>query len=86
MGVDVLRKLGMRGYSAVRAEQTFLQFDEAALTKLAYQRHDLKKYIASVREEIEHKEELLKNDLVFTPNDNDHAWDSEHMRETIQRT
>ncbi len=86
MGVDVLRKLGMRGYSAVRAGQNFLKFDEAALIKLSHQRHDLNKYIASVREEIEHQEELLKNDLVFTPNDNDHAWDSEHMRETIQRS
>jgi monovalent cation:H+ antiporter-2, CPA2 family len=86
MGVDVLRKLGMRGYSAVRAGQNFLKFDEAALVKLSHHRHDLNKYIASVREEIDHQEELLKNDLVFTPNDNDHAWDSEHMRETIQRS
>jgi CPA2 family monovalent cation:H+ antiporter-2 len=86
LGVDVLRTLGMRGYSAVRAGQNFLKFDEAALVKLAKQRHDMKQYIASVREEIEHQEELLKNDFNFSPNDNDHAWDSEHMRETIQRS
>jgi CPA2 family monovalent cation:H+ antiporter-2 len=86
MGVDILRKLGMRGYSAFRAGQNFLKFDEAALPKLAKQRHDMSSYIASVREEIEHQEELLKNDFNFVPNDTDHAWDSETMREVIQKT
>jgi CPA2 family monovalent cation:H+ antiporter-2 len=84
LGVDVLRSLGMRGYTAFRAGQNFLKFDEAALVKLSKQRHDLKQYIASVREEIQHQEELLKNDLIFSPNDNDHAWDSQHMRETLK--
>ncbi|HLO79873.1 MAG TPA: NAD-binding protein, partial [Chitinophagaceae bacterium] len=84
LGVDVLRSLGMRGYTAFRAGQNFLKFDEAALVKLSKQRHDIKQYIASVREEIQHQEELLKNDLVFSPNDNDHAWDSQHMRETLK--
>ncbi|HSF45508.1 MAG TPA: monovalent cation:proton antiporter-2 (CPA2) family protein [Chitinophagaceae bacterium] len=83
MGVDVLRTLGMRGYSAVRAGQNFFKFDEAALPKLAKQRHDFKSYIASVRAEIEHQEELLRNDFNFSPNDNDHAWDSEQMRDVI---
>ena len=86
LGVDVLRTLGMRSYSAVRAGQNFFKFDEAALPNLAKQRHDFKTYIASVRAEIEHQEELLKNDFNFSPNDNDHAWDSEHMRETIQKS
>jgi CPA2 family monovalent cation:H+ antiporter-2 len=85
LGVDVLRTLGMRGYSAVRAGQNFFKFDEAALPKLAKQRHDFKTYIASVRAEIEHQEELLKNDFNFSPNDNDHAWDSDQMREVINQ-
>lgn len=85
LGVDVLKTLGMRGYSAVRAGQNFFKFDEAGLPKLAKQRHDFKTYIASVRAEIEHQEELLKNDFNFSPNDNDHAWDSEQMREVINK-
>jgi monovalent cation:H+ antiporter-2, CPA2 family len=85
MGVDVLRSLGMRGYSAYRAGQNFLKFDEAALPKLAKQHHDLSRYIISVREEIEHQEELIRNDFQFVPNDNDHAWDSQHMRETLTK-
>jgi CPA2 family monovalent cation:H+ antiporter-2 len=85
LGVDVLRTLGMRGYSAVRAGQNFFKFDEAALPKLAKERHDFKTYIASVRAEIEHQEELLKNDFNFSPNENDHAWDSEQMREVISK-
>jgi CPA2 family monovalent cation:H+ antiporter-2 len=85
LGVDVLRTLGMRSYSAVRAGQNFFKFDEAALPKLAKQRHDFKTYIASVRAEIEHQEELLKNDFNFSPNENDHAWDSEQMREVISK-
>jgi CPA2 family monovalent cation:H+ antiporter-2 len=85
MGVDVLRSLGVRAYSATRAGQNFLKYDEAALSKLSKMRHDIKQYIASVREEIEHQETLLRSDLNFTPNENDHAWDSEEMRQVINR-
>jgi CPA2 family monovalent cation:H+ antiporter-2 len=83
MGVDILRSMGMRGYSAMRAGQNFLKYDEAALAKLARKRGDLNSYIASVREEIEHQEELLRNDLQQAPNTADHAWDSEEMRNRI---
>ena len=85
MGVDVLRKLGVRGYTAYRAGQNFIRYDEAALPKLGRHRHDMKQYIKNVREQISLQEELLNNDLVSTPNSNDHAWDSQHMRETINR-
>jgi len=85
LGVDVLRALGMRGYSAVRAGQNFFRYDEAALEKLSTKRHDLSQYIASVREEIEHQEELLRGDLEFTPNSNDHAWDSQQMRDALNK-
>lgn len=84
MGVDVLHELGMRAYTATRAGQNFFKYDEAALAKLSTQRHNLSDYIASVREEIAHQEELLQTDLDFRPNENDHAWDSEEMREVIK--
>lgn len=84
MGVDVLHMLGMRAYTATRAGQNFFKYDEAALEKLSTQRHNLSDYIASVREEIAHQEELLQTDLDFRPNENDHAWDSEEMREVIK--
>ncbi len=85
MGVDVLRALGMRGYSATRAGQNFFKFDEEAMSRLSRKRHDIKQYIASVREEIEHQEELLQSDFNFSPNDNDHAWDSDEMRQTLNK-
>lgn len=85
MGVDVLRRLGHRSYSAVRAGQNFLKYDEEALWKLAEHRHDMKQYIYNVRRQIELQEVLLNNDKQFNPTDGDHAWDSEHMRETINR-
>lgn len=83
MGVDVLHLLGMRAYTATRAGQNFFKYDEAALVKLSTQRHNLSDYIASVREEIAHQEELLQTDLDFRPNENDHAWDSEGMRRVV---
>lgn len=85
MGVDVLTNMGMRHYTAFRAGQNFLKYDEAALEKLGKQRHDLNQYIASVREEIEHQEELLKNDIQIIPNTTDHAWDSQQLRETFNK-
>jgi CPA2 family monovalent cation:H+ antiporter-2 len=85
LGVDVLRALGMRSYSAMRAGQNFFRYDEEALTRLSKTRHNLNQYIASVREEIDHQEELLQADISFTPNENDHAWDSEHMRQELNR-
>ena len=85
MGVDVLRALGICSYSAARAEQNFLKYDEASLSKLSKTRHDIKQYIASVREEIEHQEELLRSDINFSPNENDHGWDSLQLRETLNK-
>ena len=83
LGVDVLRKLGYRGYSASRQGQNFLKYDEQALWKLSDSKHDMKQYISNVRQQIELQEQLLKADLEEKPNDTDHAWDSEFMRESI---
>jgi CPA2 family monovalent cation:H+ antiporter-2 len=83
LGVDVLKLLGHRHYTAYRAGQNFIKYDEQALSVLASERHDMKQYIVSVRQLIELQEELLSTDRQINPNLNDHAWDSQHMRELI---
>jgi CPA2 family monovalent cation:H+ antiporter-2 len=81
LGIDVLTKLGYRRYSAVRAGQNFIKYDEAAMHKLAPQRHDESAYIFTVREQIQLQEQLLTNDREANPTLNDHAWDSDLLTE-----
>ena len=75
LGVDALVKLGFRRYTATRAGQNFLKYDEAALPELATHRHDQEAYICRTRKQISMQEELLRNDLEHNPALNDHAWD-----------
>ena len=79
-GVDVLVKLGFRRFSATRAGQNFMKYDEAALLKLAPHRHDQKDYIASAREQIQLQEQMLAADREVGAAINDHAWDSALMK------
>jgi monovalent cation:H+ antiporter-2, CPA2 family len=80
LGVDVLRQLGHGAHTAYRAGQAFLKYDEAALTTLAPDRHDMSRYIASVRDQIAQQEALLLADREFDPGAGDHSWDSEELR------
>jgi CPA2 family monovalent cation:H+ antiporter-2 len=75
-GVDVLACLGHRRYSATRAGQNFMRYDEAAMHHLAPHRHDTSDYISSAREQIMLQEQLLASDRDSIHNQNDHAWDS----------
>jgi len=86
MGVDILKRLGHRHYSAFRAAQNFIKYDEASMRKLAADRHDRKQYISRVREEIQIQESQLKVDMRRRnqSGDTDHAWDSEQMREATK--
>ena len=77
LGVDCLVKLGYRRYSATRAGQNFLKYDEAAMHKLAQQRHDKSAYIFTVREQVQLQEQLLTSDREVNPTLGDHAWDSD---------
>ena len=86
VGVDVLKMLGQRCYTAHRAGLNFQRYDEAALRKLAGERHDMGKYINSVREQIAMQEQLLRTDLGLDPTANDHAWDSEYLREGLGKS
>ena len=77
LGIDCLVKLGFRRYSATRAGQNFLKYDEAAMHKLAPHRHDKSAYIFTAREQIQLQEQLLANDREVNPTLGDHAWDSD---------
>jgi len=83
LGVDVLKKLGFRSYTATRAGQNFLKYDETAFKHLYEFRKDQKNYIVRVREKIKEQEKLLQNDLQVNPTTGDHAWDSDHMRNVV---
>lgn len=77
LGVDALVELGFRRYSATRAGQNFLKYDEAAMHRLVPHRHDERAYIFTTREQVELQERLLAHDREANPALNDHAWDSE---------
>jgi monovalent cation:H+ antiporter-2, CPA2 family len=81
LGVDALIKLGFRRYSATRAGQNFIKYDEGAMRLLAAHRHDQSSYIFQTREQISIQEEMLTNDREVVPNINDHAWDSDEYKE-----
>jgi CPA2 family monovalent cation:H+ antiporter-2 len=83
LGVDALTQLGHRKYSATRQGQRFIKYDEAAIRKLAAKRHDKMAYLATVKDEIEMQEQLLKNDMHINFSTFDHAWDSEHLKKEI---
>lgn len=79
LGVDALRELGMTAYTATRAGQNFMKYDEQGLWALAEHRHDQKAYISEARARIELSEELLERDMKDKGMTGDHAWDSEPL-------
>ena len=83
LGVDVLRRLGHRAYTAHRAGQQFLRYDEDALARLATERYDMNRYIVTARAQIAEQEALLLADRAIDPTSSDHAWDSEELRQTV---
>jgi monovalent cation:H+ antiporter-2, CPA2 family len=85
LAVDVLGKLGQRSYTATRQGQKFMQYDEDSIREMAGLRHDMKQYVLKARETFKLQEELLAKDLAQEPGDNDHAWDSETIRETLRK-
>jgi CPA2 family monovalent cation:H+ antiporter-2 len=83
LAVDVLKALGHRAFTATRQAQKFIRYDEEALRKLAKQRHDMRRYVTSVRQEIESQEQLLLSDLQTFMETDDSAWDGATLRESI---
>jgi len=78
-GVDVLASLGHRRYSATRAGQDFMKYDEAAMHQLAPHRHDESNYIFNAKEQIRLQEQLLASDRAINHTQNDHAWDQKQQ-------
>ena len=81
LGIDALVTLGQRKYTATRQGQRFIKYDTETTMKLASKRHDRMAFLATMKDEIELQEELLRNDAFTKLNESDHAWDSEVIKE-----
>lgn len=80
MGVDVLKNLGIRSYTAHRAARIFFKKDESNLKKLASIK-DEEEYINTAREYIEELETILSNERKDNILGNDMSWDEESLIE-----
>ncbi len=85
-GVDALRLLGRRAYSAFRAANKFRAHDEEAVRELAKMRHDQKLYINTARQRIGDLEALLLSDVEDAGETRDLGWDTETLREEFGDT
>lgn len=78
MGVDTMKLLGHRSYTATRAAQTFLKYDEMAVKKLSSIR-DQKQYINTSREFIEELEKIIQNDSRMPDITREKGWDDDSL-------
>jgi len=81
MGEDVLKKLGFRAYTIHRLAKQFRDYDEEALKVLVKFKGNKDEYISKVKKQIELQETLLSGELMRKFSMNDHAWDSDAMKE-----
>lgn len=80
MGVEALRQLGIRSFTATRSARKFRCHDEDALRELATMRHDKKRYINRARERIRLLEETLLAEQRTDDPERDAGWDIESLR------
>lgn len=85
VGVDVMKMLGHRSYSAQRAARTFLRLDEQNLKKLA-SIQDRDEYIITARAEMEELERMLQVDINQSANAVDKGWDDDSLIADANRT
>jgi len=78
VGVDAMKFLGYRSYSAQRSARTFLKHDEYNLKRLAAIR-EKEQYIHTVREVIEELESIIKADRDDITLSRDAGWDEESL-------
>ena len=78
VGVDTMRFLGYRTYTAQRAARTFRRIDEENLKKLASIK-DSDEYIISARARIEELEKMLQQDMGQEMAIVDTGWDEESL-------
>ncbi len=78
VGLDAMKLLGYRAYSAQRAARTFLKYDELSLKKLASIREE-DQYIVTARELIEELESIIKADNHNLITNRDAGWDEDGL-------
>ncbi|GMQ28534.1 monovalent cation:proton antiporter-2 (CPA2) family protein [Algoriphagus confluentis] len=81
MGEDALKKLGFRAYTIHRLAAQFKKYDEEALEVLVQYKNNREEYISKVKKQIDLQETLLSGELAKKFSLNDHAWDSDAMKE-----
>lgn len=80
LGVDALVEMGHRKYSATRQGQRFIKYDDETTRRIASKRHDKMAFLATIQDELEMQEELLRNDLHTNFKASDHSWDSSVLK------
>jgi len=78
VGVDVMRFMGYRTYTAQRAARAFIKLDEANLKKLSSIR-DPDEYVVAARANIEELEKILQADTQSLQRSIDKGWDEEGL-------
>jgi CPA2 family monovalent cation:H+ antiporter-2 len=79
MGVDALKILGHRSYTAQRAARTFLRYDEQKLKDLSKVRGDEKEYINQAKEYIDELEQIIQSDIRTLRLAKDQGWDEDGL-------
>ncbi|MCZ8156481.1 MAG: hypothetical protein O9264_10210, partial [Leptospira sp.] len=69
-----------RAHTVHRLGKQFRDYDEKALSVLVQFKNNKQEYISKVRKQIEMQETLLSGELSKKFSLNDHAWDSEQMK------
>jgi monovalent cation:proton antiporter-2 (CPA2) family protein len=83
VGVDVMKLLGYRTYSAQRAARTFFRYDESKLKQLSAIR-DQQEYISAARTNIEELERLLQADAASNAFDGEKGWDEDSLMTEVR--
>jgi monovalent cation:H+ antiporter-2, CPA2 family len=83
VGVDVMKFLGYRTYTAQRAARTFFRYDESKLKQLSAIR-DTEEYINTARTNIEELERLLQADAVADAFDAEKGWDDDSLMTEVR--
>jgi CPA2 family monovalent cation:H+ antiporter-2 len=78
LGVDVMKMLGYRAYTAQRAARLFFKHDEANLKKLSSIKDD-DEYIVTARAYIEEIEKMMQADMANTELTEEEGWDEESL-------
>jgi hypothetical protein len=83
LGVDAMRLLGLRAYTAQRLAHTFFKYDEKNLKQLAAI-HNQEEYIIEARKNIEELELIIQSDNAMSMEERDGDWDSQSLREEVR--